>query len=87
MSQMFVLPSRSTPSSWLQSLQVMPGFCQDVIEATAFDDRQNVSERFLAYDCFNDLIVGDGDYSDGQDRKKLEPSTAVIWYSQLQGWN
>jgi len=33
LSQMFALPSRSTLSVWLQSLPVMPGFCQDVIQA------------------------------------------------------
>ena len=93
LSEMLALPSRTTLSFWLQTLQVMPGFCQDVIQAIACkvrclrpEDRVCVLmidemslKRYLAYDRFNDLVVGYEDYGSGFDRKKLEVTSALVF--------
>ena len=93
LSQMFALPSRSTLSVWLQSLEIMPRFCQDVIHAIpckvqcmTSKDRVCVlmidemsSKIFLAYDCCNDLIVGYEDCGPGYSRKKLPVSSALVF--------
>jgi len=36
-------------------------------------------KRYLAYDRFNDLIVGYGDYGSGFDRKKIEATSASVF--------
>ena len=64
LSEMFALPSRSTLSVWLQSLQILPGFCNDLIRAVEFKTRTLAArdrvcvlmidemsvKRFLSYD-------------------------------------
>jgi len=93
MSQMFALPSRSTLSLWLQSLQILPGFSQELVQTLACKVR-NMSltdracalmidemslKRFLTYDRLNDVVVGYEDYGEGYDRKKVEVSSALVF--------
>ena len=49
-----------------------------------FDDRRNVSEALpIAYDRFNDLVVGYEDYGSGFDRNKLEFTSALVLVKPL----
>ena len=93
LSQMFALPSRSTLSVWLQSLQIMPGFSRELLQAIAYKCRclqprdrvcvlmidEMSLKRFLSYDRCNDLVVGYEDYGVGYDRKKLEVTSALVF--------
>ena len=102
LSEMFALPSRSTLSVWLQSLQILPGFCNDLIRAVEFKTRTLVArdrvcllmidemsvKRFLSYDGLADLVVGYEDCGAGYDRKQLEVTSALVFMIRglAQNW-
>jgi hypothetical protein len=87
------LPSKTTLSVWLQSMQMQPGFPSEVLQAIAckvktMSPRDRVCallvdemalKSSLSYDQVNDVVVGYEDCGSGFVRKKMVVTSALVF--------
>ena len=93
LSSIYALPSKSTLSVWLQSMQVQPGISNDLMRATSiraecFQPRDRVCalmidemsiKSLLSYDKQFDVVYGFQDCGESFKRENLVATSAVVF--------